>query len=185
MIKKIVLVRHGETTPDKNNPTRGLAKAGRKQIEETANKLTKCFKNQGVIIIANNTVRTKISAEIIARKTNQRMVVSKLNLRIKNIEKLKTGQKKSNLDLTSKYWQLFKKNKLPSGVEKPAEVAMKFFKLIAKYQRWAIIVIVGHAGALETFAKFQNQYKSKNKIDEELNYGQYIILDRKRSKLYD
>lgn len=182
MIKKIILVRHGETTADKNNPNRGLTKLGQKQIKGVADKLVKYLDNQKVKIVACNTVRAKMSAKIIAKKINQGLTVSRLNLRVKNIEKLKRFSVRSGLDLTSTYWQLFKENRLPSKVEKPKKIVYKFYKVIRKYQKWTILIIVGHAGALETFAKFQDQYKSKKKIKKELNYSQFIILDRKRSK---
>lgn len=182
MIKRIILIRHGETTADKNNPNRGLTKLGQKQVKEVADKLVKYLGKQKVKIVTSNTVRAKMSAKIIAKKINQRPTVNRSSLRVKNIEKLKKLSINSGSDLTSTYWQLFKENRLPPKVEKPTEIVKRFSFVIRKYFRWRILIIVGHAGALETFVKFQDQYKSKKKLEKELNYGQFIILDRKRSK---
>lgn len=183
MIKRIILVRHGQTTADKNNPNRGLTELGQKQIKEVADKLAKYFQSdQKVKIVACNTIRAKMSGKIISKKINQDLTVSRVNLRIKNIETLKKFSVRSGLDLTSTYWQLFKENRLPLRVEKPTKTVKSFYEIIRKYQKWTILIIVGHAGSLETFAKFQNQYRSKKIIKKELNYGQFIILDRKRSK---
>lgn len=179
MTNKVILLRHGETTADKNNPQRGLTKRGEKQIETAAKEIKKIIDSQKAVIIAANTKRARQSAKILAEYLKIPLVSKRPNLRITNIEIIKNlSNIYSKADLVQKYFKLVKTNRLPITVEKPDTVVSRFKKVINLMKPFPIIIIVGHAGAIETFAKCQEEYKPKTLIKREIAYGQFIVLER-------
>lgn len=180
MTNKVILLRHGETTSDKNNPKRGLTDYGQKQIKAAGQKIKKVVGSQKTIVIAANTKRALQSAIILANGLNLPLAKIRPNLRIKNIEMLKKYfEIYPKKDLTQIYFELDKKNQLPDMVEKPDRLVSRFKKIINLTKSFPVIIIVGHAGAIETFAKYQEEYRPKTLVKKEVSYGQFITLERK------
>lgn len=180
MIKTIIILRHGETTKDKNNPQRGLTKLGKKQMEVAGLKIKKIVGSQKAVVITANTKRARQSAIILVKCLKIPLSKKRPNLRITNIEKLKKFSiMYPKASLTQIYFKLFKTKKLPDFVEKPDIIVSRFIKVINLMKFFSIVIIVSHAGAIEAFVKFQNKYKVKKIINNEITYGKFIILERK------
>src|SRR3989344_6614127 len=122
MLNKIILIRHGESEKDKNNPLRGLTEKGKKKIAETGVVLKKLAAKQSVEIISSTTPRAVQTAEILAKVLNVPFTKRFCNLRVENIEQV--SQDPDNL--TFRYFAAFDKKSLPSKVPSPRAIVRRF-----------------------------------------------------------
>ncbi len=175
-LKKVILIRHGQTTKSKVDEGRKLTTNGVNQITKVALTLKKADLGKGVIVCTPK-VRSKMSAAIIARVLSLPRRVFRSNMRVLGIEKLTSLQKKSE-DLTFCYLRLVKQNKLPAGITKPVELIKNFNKLIKTYGKFNSLIFVGHSGGLEALTLYKNKFVTKSSPTKELNYGEMIVLTR-------
>lgn len=176
MPNKIILLRHGESEKDKENPLRGLTEKGKKQIAETGTVLKKLTSNQSVEIISSTTPRAVQTAEIIAKALEAPFTKRFCNLRIENIEQVSGDQE----NLTARYFEAFAKRKaLPSKVPSPRAMVRRFLDAVDTSNA-EVVIIAGHSGALEAFAGFQTIFTSEKKLERELKYGEFIVLAREK-----
>jgi len=156
------LVRHGEALSNlkgivscwpekKKNP---LTKKGRKQIES----LAKILKREKIdLIFASDLLRTKETAEILAKETNAKLFFSK-ELREWNLGVL--NQKRAGLvweEFEKEEKDVFKwKTKKPESGESPLEVQKRmyrFFKELEEKYQGKKIVLVSHEFPLTVLEK--------------------------------
>ncbi len=174
MPNKIILIRHGESEKDKNNPLRGLTEKGKKQIAETGVVLKKLAANQSVEIISSTTPRAVQTAEILAKALEAPFTKRFCNLRVENIEQISNDRE----NLTARYFEAFAKKILPSKVPSPRAMVRRFLDAV-DVSSAEIVIIAGHSGALEAFANYQTIFTSEKKLERELKYGEFIVLTRK------
>lgn len=178
MLKNIILVRHGETEKNKNNPNRKLTKKGVQQMKETANKVNLLVKNSNSIILCSSTKRAIESAKILSKILEVPYRHEKTSLRVENIKILEEKyQQKTNV--TFLYFKCFENAELPEEISSPVVVAQRFLKVVKKVKIKNQIIIVGHGSALETFALFQNEFIPNKRIRKELKYGEFVVLEKK------
>lgn len=176
MVDTVIVIRHGETLKDKNNPKRNLTKRGVRMLEKKAEEL-KRFVNIGASeIVCTPTVRTRISARILGSKLNIPVREKEYNLRVDNLDRLNL-EKIDNV--TEFYFQASKDTKLPRKVPSPKTVARRFLQAIMESDfSTETLIIVSHSVALESFVKYQSTYAPKNLPDGELKYGEFIVLNK-------
>lgn len=178
MIKIIILIRHGEPERDKSNPERKLTPMGQKQIKRAGERILSLVKNRKCIILTTPTVRTIQSAEIISKILKVPYQKARADLRVENINKIEKSAE-GKVDITFLYLKIFKERKLPKKIPSPKTIARRFFEQLKKIKNKDIVIIVGHSGALESFALNQKVYKPSKEITKELAYGEFVVLERK------
>ncbi len=178
MLETIVLIRHGESQKDKSNPDRKLTIKGRKQVASAAKAIASIADNGKIKIICTNTTRTTESAQIFSKIMKLNFETIQVNLRVKNIEKLKTGNTE---DLTFKYFKMFDKNNLPEEVTSPILLARRFLRITLRFNNfYKTLILVGHAGGLESIANYQKVFLPSQPIKKELGYGEFIVLKKNK-----
>lgn len=173
--KKIFLVRHGRTGRDKNNPLRPITNLGKIGVVKTANEIKKLIDNRPTEIISTPTVRATQTGKIISDILKVDLNNTFKNLRIENI----TSIGNPDDDLTFIYIGKYKKGELPKDIPNPIVICKRFMEAISNTKSENLI-IVGHSGALETFAIFQKEYSLSKPILKELKYSEFIVLERKK-----
>lgn len=177
MIKKIILIRHGESERDKTNPDRKITPRGIRQIQKAAYDIIPVVNGKKCEIISTATVRTVQSAKIISEKLGIPYSKTSPNLRVENINVLEKKYPKEK-DITFLYFKIFEKGVLPQEIPSPKIVVKRFFKAFKGLADNEIAIVVGHSGALESFALYQDLFLSKTKLKRELKYGEFIVLTR-------
>lgn len=173
MIKTIILVRHGETEKDKNNPNRKITLNGKSQIKQTALEIQKLISGNG-IIVTTKTKRTRMSSKIIKNILDLKIKQTQISLRVDNFDLIEKKYKNEK-NIVFKYFEDFKKNNLNPKISSPIEIAGRFLRIIGGLEK-DFIIFVGHGGALESFALFQNAYKPIVPTTKDLGYGKFIVL---------
>ncbi len=177
MLNTIILIRHGETEANKENPSRGLTSRGRKQVIKTAIAIQKSIVGP-CKIISTSTQRARESSRVISERLNIPIAAEFENLRVENIQEI--GTKRNYKDLTALYFHLFSESKLPKIIPTPLEMAKRFLLAISSLvENPFTIIVVGHSAALESFANYQTKYLPTQKIKGELKYGQFVILKKR------
>ncbi len=176
-LQKIILIRHGESEKDKNKPLRGITPRGKYQMEKTAKNIHSLVRSKSCEIISTKTIRTKQSAEILSGVIQVPFQISGNNLRVENIKSLSININ-SKKDLTFHYFDKYRKALLPAKIPPPTTIAKRFLRVVKKFKKAEVLIIVGHSGALEAFALYQDVFKPQKQIQKELNYGEFIVLTR-------
>lgn len=175
MLKRIILIRHGESQKDKQNPKRGLTKRGVKQIEDAAISIKKIMIGN-CKIITTDTNRTRQSSIILSKILDLDFETTELNLRVDNFDLIER-ENKNKSNLVFKYFKTFEDGKLNAKIATPVEILNRFIDLISNY-KCDTIIIVGHSGALESFIVYQDKFIPAMKFKKELEYGEFIVLNR-------
>lgn len=176
MIKNIILVRHGETTQDKEDPERGLTARGKAQMINVARILSKVIDGKKSVIVCTSTKRSIQSAFILADDLAIPLIKSKRQLRVKNIKQIIPVKK---ISLTSYYLELYRKGKLPKFVTTPGKIVENFFHEMKNLNKsYETIIFVGHSGGLESILNFQSKYNVVGEYLSEFNYGDFVEMVR-------
>lgn len=175
MPKTIIVIRHGESESDKNNPYRRLTPVGKSQIAESAKKIKELMGNSGGQIVTTQTTRTIQTATILSKILEFPVKETRINLRVENFGIIEERYPKSK-NLTFKYFEDFKNGKLDPTIPAPTQIAGNFLKVIGKFEN-ELIIIVSHGAALESFVLYQSTYKTNKVVNNELNYGEFIVLN--------
>lgn len=171
--KTLILIRHAESEKNKNNPLRSLTSRGKLQAQKAATALS-LLVSGSVEIISTTTPRTMETGKILSKILTVPFDKTFENLRVENINEL--GNSSENLTLI--YFKKYKENSLPKNLPTPSEIVRRFIKAISQIE-CDTLIIVGHSGALETFASFQKNYKFNGPISDELNYAEFLVLNKK------
>lgn len=178
MVKTIILIRHGESEKDKNNPKRGLTSNGISQIKNTAKKLVSLIENKSCLIITTKTKRTRRSAAILSKILKIKVKQTQIGLRVDNFDVIEAKYPKTK-NQTFMYFNDYDTNQLESSVPAPNVIANRFLKIAGKLEQ-DLIIFVGHGAALESFVKYQSVFISNKILEKELEYGEFIVLERSK-----
>lgn len=188
--QRIILIRHGQTTLDKENPLRGLTEGGIKKTKMLAKKIEKFDVTTNMILISADNYRSIQTARIISQTIKVRYYQNYSRLfdttTVKNWELIKSiktrNSKYLDVDLTKLYLKLSERGFLPKDIKKPITVAEKFVKLIKKIRiQKRTLLFVGNGGTLEAIAYYQSLFKTKESDiirTRILNYSDYLVLEK-------
>lgn len=174
MTQKIILIRHGESQKNKEDPLRRLTVLGIKEIRQTAKRIQPLVENKKCRIVSTSTPRATESAQILSQELGIKFNNSFADLRVENIKELTTKRN----GLTWEYFQAFKEKRLPKQIPPPNVIAKRFLEAASKFKKQEILIFIGHSGALEAFALFQKKFEPTTKLKKELEYGEHIILEK-------
>lgn len=177
MIKKVILIRHGESEKDKSKPDRNLTDDGRAQIKKTSRAMASVVRGRRAEIIATTTPRAIQSAEILSRELRVPFWKTFPKLMVENIKRIQSDTTK---DLTFRYFELFTRGQLPRDIPTPLAMVKRFEDALVAIKEKDIAIIVGHSGALEAFANYQKVFVPEERLSRELNYAEFVVLERKR-----
>lgn len=175
MPDQIILIRHGESEKDKNNPLRQLTENGKKQIANAGAVLKNLMDTPDAEIISTTAPRAVQSAQILAQKLGVPFKKRFANLRVENIELISANPD----NLTFKYFSAFEAGVLPKRVPSPRAIVRRFLKAVDTSNA-RILIIVGHSGALESFANYQDLFSPDKRLKRELRYGEFVVLTRQK-----
>ena len=150
-MKRLILVRHGQTTPDKSNPDRGLSPHGIIQIKALSLLLQPLI-IKPTIIIHSPTYRAKQTARIIAKQLSIRTKTA--NLRLKNVGNLQPG----NIRPAQAYLSLNQYG----NIESPQKLVNRWLKIFNSVTHTTVIAI-SHEASLEAFFYHQTTFKLERK----------------------
>ena len=171
-MKKIILVRHGQTIQDKSNPDRGLSPVGIKQVSNLAQSLNLSIISPAVIL-HSNTHRAAQTAHIIGQSLSITNICS-ANLRIQHIDKIAQliRHHPAQAYLSLKRYHHY-------GVESPAQLTKRWLKIISPLKAKTII-LVSHEASLEAFLYSQKIFNVKHKsFNQFFDYADYALISRK------
>lgn len=176
MVKTLILLRHGQSEADKNNPKRKLTPVGKTQIKRAARSIRLLIDGKKSLIITTQTTRTRKSARILSKILGVQVRETRLELRVKNFDLIEKKFKKVK-NLSRLYLNDFSSGNLDKRVSKPTQIVANFLKLLGRLDQ-EIAIIVGHGAALETFALYQTQFRLTVPYITDLRYGEFIVLER-------
>ncbi len=174
-MKKLILVRHGQTTSNKSNPDRGLSPRGVKQVINLASKLRSSIIIPAAIIYST-TKRASQTAHILGRYLSI-TDISPAPIRIKNVDNIALiikHQQKQGITPAQAYLSLGNYKKY--GVESPAQLAKRWLNIIKPIKAQTII-LVSHEASLDAFLRFQYRFRlNQTSFDQFFDYADYAIL---------
>jgi broad specificity phosphatase PhoE len=164
-MKRLILVRHGQTTPDKTNLNRGLSPHGIIQVKALSLRLQLLI-IKPTIIIHSPTQRAKQTAQIIAKQLSIRTKTA--NLRLKNVGNLQPG----NIRPAQAYLSLNQYG----NIESPPELVNRWLKIFNSINHTTIIAI-SHEASLEAFFYHQTALKLEHKSFRKFfSYADFALL---------
>ena len=150
-MKKLILVRHGQTTQDKGNPDRGLSPAGIRQVKALSRRLSPLIIHPA-IILHSPAHRAHQTAQILAQALF--LPFQPAGLRINNINLLQPGDTRpaqAYLDL-NQY----------GNIESPPKLVNRWLKIFNSVKH-ATVIAVSHEASLEAFLYHQTTLKLDHK----------------------
>lgn len=180
-MKKLILIRHGNTPKRNRTAQRGITKTGVKKIIETTKKIREeLVEVKHCLIISTPTNRAIQTADIIASE------LGITHREIDNVRILNLGNLSENLDriklksgnLCEYYWGINNYNEV--GVESPLKFSKRVELLLSSYfgQGYECIIVVTHEISLETIVEYSDNYTLKRKSYEGMSgYGDFAILE--------
>jgi broad specificity phosphatase PhoE len=180
-LRKLILIRHGNTPKNNRTPQRGLTKEGVKRIMETSKMLRKEVSGmKSCLILSTPTNRAILTADILTSelKISQRGLE---NLRINNLSKLAKSLDDVKLrrgNLSNYYWAI--SNYEEVGVESTIEFAKRVEVIISGYfeKGFECIILVTHEISLETIVRYSEMYSLMWKSYEDTSdYGDFAVME--------
>lgn len=175
-MEKIILVRHGETQKNKNNPDRVLTQNGFDQIRECARQIRKIIHEDSCVIFSAKNLRSVQSALILSEEIGVHISPNFLHLSLGMISKLGDTEEERFM----RYQILADDGLLPEGISSPERILEKFSRYISKVNK-RVIIFVGNGGILDVLLRYKTGFKiSKNIIKTIFDYGEYTVLEKKQ-----
>lgn len=176
-MKRLILIRHGQTQKGKNEPERTLTLEGEDRIAEAADKLYPYILGP-VIILYSPTLRTRQSAIIIGEVLDCENIWS-ADLRMIGPELIASrANAGSLLGIPAAAVYMQKMHDQPVQIETPEQLVNRFNEIFNSYAEDTVIA-VSHEPALNTFIKsikgFNTVFKS---FDRSFDYADFIILEK-------
>lgn len=166
-MKRLILVRHGQTTKDKTNPDRGLSSRGIIQVKLLSQHLQPLV-IQPAIILYSQTHRAQQTAFIIARRLH--INTKPTDLRLKNIHLLQP----KGIRPAQAYLGLNKYR----DIESPQELVDRWLKIFNSVNHSTVIAI-SHEVSLEAFfyhqAVFRLERKNFRKFFDYADFASLVI----------
>ena len=151
-MKRLILVRHGQTTPDKSNPDRRLFSAGIRQVKALSRRLRPLLIHPA-IILHSPAHRAHQTAQILA----QELAIPSLRpapLRIKNINLLQLKGRRPA--------QAYLSLNQHGNIESPQDLVGRWLKIFNSIKH-ATVIAVSHEASLEAFFYHQTTFKLERK----------------------
>jgi len=180
-VKKLILIRHGNTPKSNRTPERGLTKTGVKRIKETSNNIREeVVEAKHCLIISTPTNRAIQTADIIASKLGitHREIDNVRILNLGNLSEILDRIKLKRESLCEYYWGINNYDKV--GVESPVIFSKRVESILSSYfgQGYECIIVVTHEISLETFVEYSDEYVLKRKsYVASTDYGDFAIMD--------
>ncbi|MFQ5493284.1 MAG: histidine phosphatase family protein [Candidatus Dojkabacteria bacterium] len=180
-MKKLILVRHGETQRDKRNPDRKLTSQGIEQTRDLSRRLVQ-YINGKIRILHTPSLRAAQTAEIIAKQLagyDIKPKLSTIKARVRNIDAMGTEIRKGKEAGTKPAeTYLHKHSRFPS-VETPQQFVARIESAIKSIIEETVL-IVSHEGSLEALfystTVFETKYKN---FDRYFSYSDFAVLHRR------
>ncbi len=185
-MKKLILIRHGNTPKADRTPQRGLTKAGVRKIIESSRRIRKELDNiKSCLIISTPTNRTRQTADLLSSELGL-MKQDVDDLRIHNLGNISAELdriKMANGNLCEYYWKIdsYEQN----GVESPVNFTKRVDIILSRYfeKGFDCLIVVTHEISLETIVKYSKKYVLKRKsYGDVIDYGDFAIFESKSSK---
>jgi phosphohistidine phosphatase SixA len=177
-MKRLFLIRHGNTTKNKAATDRGLTKTGMRKIKQTALQLNRLLQPGAIQIICPAARRTIQSAEILRSVFCPGNTLQLEDLRVQGIEALKkviAANEKLGIRPAQTYLGLHR-GEFPE-VETPAALYSRWLAIFNKITAENIIAI-SHEGSLEGFVSCLDSRQIITKsFDTYCDYGDFVIAD--------
>jgi phosphohistidine phosphatase SixA len=172
-MRRIILVRHGRTGKDKENPDRKLTKSGIKATVKAAVKISK-YISSDALILSSPKPRAMQTAEIFSKHLGD-LPIKEENLRVLNgdaiTEEVEAGRK-VGISAARTYLSITNRE-----VESPSDAAKRLEKIISGYPE-KDLVLVGHEGFLEAFLTHQTRFVLVFKdFDEFFDYSSFAVFE--------
>ena len=164
-MKRLILVRHGQTTKDKTNPDRGLSPRGIIQVKALSQRLQSLV-IPPTIILHSPTHRAQQTASIIAKTFHAN--TKPADLRLKNIDLLQLkGMQPAPAYLNLNQY---------GNIESPPELVNRWLKIFNSINHTTVIAI-SHEASLEAFFYHQTRFKLEHKSFRKFfNYTDFASL---------
>lgn len=182
-MKKLILIRHGNTPKKDRSTQRGITKKGIRTIIESSNNVRKELdKTESCLILSTPTTRSIQTADILALELGiKRRMVEDLRIHhLGNLSKELDLMKSKRMNLCEYYWGIGNYNE--NGVESPESFVKRVEVILSGYFRKGCncIIIVTHEISLETIVRYSDEYVLKNKsYDVVTGYGDFAVLKSK------
>lgn len=177
-MKRLILIRHGQTQKGKNDPERTLTLEGEDSITEAAERLRPYLIGE-VVILHSPTLRTRQSAIIIAEVLGCEDIRT-AGLRMIGPEYIASRANSSELlgiPAAAVYMQ--KMHAQHDQIEASEQLVTRFNEIFSSYQEDSVIA-VSHEPAIMCFLNavkdFSVLYKS---FEQDLYYADFIVLEKK------
>jgi len=178
MIKRLILIRHGETSSNKADPTRKLTERGIFQIQKSASRISELIR-PNTVILSGNTNRTLQSTRILSKLLNITTITNRPSLQINKFSKFLNN----SADPIKSYVEASQLNILPKGVETISQALNRFEKVASPLiKNNSCLIIVGHGGFLDIIIKFHPWFENRPHSSW-LQYGQVKYTDIKSDRI--
>lgn len=182
--KRLIIVRHGETSLNKKNQQRRLTAKGQDQMKLAGQEILDHLKNEPCLILSNNVVRSKESAQLISATINAPLkIVSELKIQMTSSKSLERKIRNNPLGLSpgAYYLQLCLEDNLPQGIKRPGQVTGIFLAILKTHRQHQNLIIVGHEGSLDALLHYQSIYHQVlRKGSGPLSYGEMVLFSNLR-----
>lgn len=180
-MKKLILIRHGNTPKSNRTPERGLTMTGVKRIKETSKNIREeVVETKHCLIISTPTNRAIQTADIIASELGitHREIDNVRILNLGNLSEILDSIKLKGGSLCEYYWGINNYDKV--CVESPIKFTNRVGLILSSYfgQGYECIIVVTHEISLETIVEYSDNYTLKRKSYEGMSgYGDFAILE--------
>ncbi len=176
MSRVIVLVRHGETSSNKEFDKRGLTDEGIERTLLLSSKIKRFLKGSSMMFCSNR-VRSISTAEILARnlnigfiKSDEFIIQGKKNISDMIRKSRLLGIKPAKTYIELEGYDSYK-------IEAPIDLACRWSEILSGYDRFDFIIIVGHEGGLDAFMRFSKSNVLYKSFDEYFGYSDFAVLE--------
>lgn len=182
-MKKLILIRHGNTSKRDRSAQRGITKTGIRTIIKNSNVVRKEInKTESCLILSTPTNRSIQTGSILVSELGiKRRIIEDLRIHhLNNLSKELDLIKSERRNLCEYYWGIGNYDK--KGVESPESFVKRVGLILSEYFRedCNCIVLVTHEISLETIVKYSDKYVLKSKsYDVVTDYGDFAVLGSK------
>jgi len=177
-MKRLILIRHGQTQISKSDPERTLTIEGEDSIADAAEKIMPYLVGR-VVILHSPTLRTRQSAIVIGEVIGCEDIRS-ADLRMIGPEFLAARANAGDLlGISAAVVYMRKMHIQPDQIETPAQLVNRFDEIFKSYEEETVIA-VSHEPSIRAFMEAMSGYDVLFKsFESDLLYADFIVLERK------
>lgn len=180
-MKKLILIRHGETTKDKSDEKRVLTSNGIARSKELAQELSSHIENTNKTVIIHTGKLRSIETAVLVAHNNDITNIEQLNFRIKHLGIL-SNQLNSAKDASESLVECYLKlHKQFLEIENKKDYITRIEKELEKvFQIYDLVIAVSHEVSMEVFIEYSVKYDLIIKtFGTTTNYSDYAVLKQK------